>query len=198
MWEGDGHINLQGRSLYYATSSERMARQLQHLLLRFGIISRLRTVNFPYKEGRIGYQLFITGNENIATFKEQIAIHFVSDRRKQLLEQLASEVVATAVKDVIPLGIKDVVRREKEANQVSWLQLNADCGVAQREFYPTGNATKSGFSRQTIQRLADYFGSNDLHRYAQSDIYWDKIVSIEYVGEKETYDLEVPGTHNFQ
>ena len=31
-----------GRSLFYATASERMARQLQHLLLRLGIISRLR------------------------------------------------------------------------------------------------------------------------------------------------------------
>jgi DNA polymerase-3 subunit alpha len=30
-----------------------------------------------------------------------------------------------------------------------------------------------------------------------SDIYWDRIASIEYVGEKQTYDLEIPGTHNF-
>jgi DNA-directed DNA polymerase III PolC len=29
------------------------------------------------------------------------------------------------------------------------------------------------------------------------DIYWDKIVSIEYVGEKPTYDLTIEGTHNF-
>jgi DNA-directed DNA polymerase III PolC len=29
------------------------------------------------------------------------------------------------------------------------------------------------------------------------DIYWDKIVSIEYVGEQPTYDLTIPGTHNF-
>ncbi len=26
---------------------------------------------------------------------------------------------------------------------------------------------------------------------------WDKVVSIEYVGEKPTYDLEIPDTHNF-
>ncbi|MEP6988717.1 MAG: LAGLIDADG family homing endonuclease, partial [Chloroflexota bacterium] len=47
MWEGDGHINENGVSVYYATSSERMVQQLQHLLLRLGIISRIRRVKFP-------------------------------------------------------------------------------------------------------------------------------------------------------
>jgi replicative DNA helicase len=32
---------------------------------------------------------------------------------------------------------------------------------------------------------------------AQSDIYWDKITKIEYVGEQQVYDLTVPHTHNF-
>ncbi|MHB8625890.1 MAG: DNA polymerase III subunit alpha [Aggregatilineales bacterium] len=30
-----------------------------------------------------------------------------------------------------------------------------------------------------------------------TDIYWDQIASIEYVGERMTYDLTIPGTHNF-
>ncbi|GGA34033.1 replicative DNA helicase [Okeania sp. KiyG1] len=30
-----------------------------------------------------------------------------------------------------------------------------------------------------------------------SDIYWDEIVSIEPVGEKQVYDLTIPETHNF-
>ncbi|MBE0689714.1 MAG: hypothetical protein IH587_06280, partial [Anaerolineae bacterium] len=32
---------------------------------------------------------------------------------------------------------------------------------------------------------------------AEPDVYWDKVVSIEYVGEEMTYDLTVPSTHNF-
>lgn len=31
----------------------------------------------------------------------------------------------------------------------------------------------------------------------QSDVLWDEIVSIEYVGDQQVYDLTVPGTHNF-
>lgn len=30
-----------------------------------------------------------------------------------------------------------------------------------------------------------------------NDIYWDKIVSIQYIGKKQTYDLEIAETHNF-
>ena len=198
IWEGDGHINSKDRSLFYATSSERMARQMQHIFLRFGIISRLRTVNFPYKEGRIGFQLFVTGNDNLVAFNEHIGVHFVSEERRSKMDALCFESIRShGTKDVVPVGVKSLVRNEKERVGVTWTQLNGDCGVAQREFYPTGAAGKSGFDRRTIERLADYFGSDKLRRYSDSHIYWDKVVSIEYVGEKQTYDLEVPGTHNF-
>ena len=198
MWEGDGHIDVEGRSLFYATSSQRMARQLQHLLLRLGIISRLRTVVFPYKEGRTGYQLFVTGSDNMARFGATIATRFVSaERRAQLNALVLAPEHSQSSKDVVPLAVKELVRAEKQTHALTWTQLNAATGVAQREFYPVGATGKQGFRRSTIGRLADFFGSASLHRYAESDIYWDRVVSIEYVGEKQTYDLEVPGTHNF-
>jgi replicative DNA helicase len=37
----------------------------------------------------------------------------------------------------------------------------------------------------------------ELHHLAQSDVYWDKIDSIEPLGEQQVYDLTVPVTHNF-
>lgn len=198
MWEGDGHINTKDRSLFYATASERLARQLQHLLLRFGILSRLRQVTFPYKEGRIGYQLFVTGNDNLAAFHTHIASHFVSaHRREQIAGLILERPVSSGTKDVIPVGVKSVVREAKARTGITWDALNETCGVAQREFYPTGAASKSGFTRATLQKLANFFADDQLQRYAQSDVYWDKIVSIEYIGEKQTYDLEVPGLHNF-
>ncbi|MCB0062043.1 MAG: hypothetical protein KDE19_08005, partial [Caldilineaceae bacterium] len=198
MWEGDGHVNTTDRSLYYATSSQRMAQQLQHLMLRLGILTRLRTVEFPYKDGRIGYQLFVTGNQNIASFEKHIACHFVSAKRRSKVASLILATVASSgTKDVVPVGVKALVREAKARSGVTWTQLHQGCGVAQREFYPTGAATKSGFARETLIRLADYFADEQLRRYGESDIYWDKVTSIEYVGEKQTYDLEVPELHNF-
>jgi DNA-directed DNA polymerase III PolC len=45
--------------------------------------------------------------------------------------------------------------------------------------------------------IAEILQSGDLSRLASSDLYWDRIVEIEAVGERETYDLEIEGNHNF-
>ncbi|MBE2268904.1 MAG: DNA polymerase III subunit alpha [Anaerolinea sp.] len=198
MWEGDGHINEQSRNLFYATSSTRMVHQLQHLLLRLGIISRIKKAHFNYRDGRDGYQLFVTGNENLCAFAEQIAVHFVSQARREKLARLMLEAPESfGTKDVIPMQVKALVRQAQAASNVTWRQMNAETGIAQREFSPTSTSTKSGFTREVIGRLADYFHSAELRAHAESDIYWDKIVSIEYVGDKQTYDLTIPETHNF-
>jgi replicative DNA helicase len=38
---------------------------------------------------------------------------------------------------------------------------------------------------------------NALSELADSEVYWDEIVSIEHAGRKQVYDLTIPGTHNF-
>jgi DNA-directed DNA polymerase III PolC len=40
-------------------------------------------------------------------------------------------------------------------------------------------------------------GSPDLARLSRSDVYWDRIVEIEAAGNRETYDLQIEGDHNF-
>lgn len=200
MWEGDGHIDVRGRSMYYATASRRMAAQLQHLLLRFGVISRIRTVEFPYKEGRIGHQVFVTGFQNIVVFAENIGCYFVSRKRRSALMELTKNIPPAAVgtKDVIPVGaVKDYVRSAKDQLGLTWDELTAQTGIAPREFHPTNSAGKVGFGRNTLQRLGNYFDDPNIKRYAESDLYWDRVAFIEYVGEKQTYDLEIDETHNF-
>lgn len=197
MWEGDGHINENGRSLFYATASERLGRQMQHILLRLGIISKLCRVEFPYKDGRIGYQLFITGNDNIRTFSQTIALHFADKGRTETVSRMVRATHDNGVKDVVPLGVKEIIRSEKATAGVSWDEIGSTAQVAVREFYPTSNATKSGYTRGVVGRVAEYFDSDELRTYVENDVYWDKIVSIEYVGEQPTYDLTVADTHNF-
>lgn len=56
---------------------------------------------------------------------------------------------------------------------------------------------KQNLSRERATRLAQIVSSADLTRLAQSDVYWDEIVSIEPYGETEVYDLTVDDLHNF-
>jgi replicative DNA helicase len=39
--------------------------------------------------------------------------------------------------------------------------------------------------------------SEELVRLAQSDVYWDKVASIEQEGVEDVFDMTVPGLHNF-
>ncbi len=47
--------------------------------------------------------------------------------------------------------------------------------------------------RRIFENVAIFLRS----QFAQSDIYWDRIVSIEPAGEEEVFDLTVPNLHNF-
>ena len=40
---------------------------------------------------------------------------------------------------------------------------------------------------------AELLQSESLRRWAQSDLYWDRVVAVEPDGEEEVFDLTVPG-----
>ncbi|WP_297890172.1 replicative DNA helicase, partial [Sulfurihydrogenibium sp.] len=53
--------------------------------------------------------------------------------------------------------------------------------------------TVDGWVRLDQLKIGDYIATV----LANSDIYWDKIVEIKYIGEEEVYDMTVPEVHNF-
>jgi DNA polymerase III subunit alpha len=199
MWAGDGHVNVKDRNLFYATSSRRLASQVQHLLLRLGIVGRVREVTFPYRDGRTGYQVFVTGNENLRRFSETVGAHFRDPVRREALETLVLAAPAGGPsKDLVPVGVRTLVRAAKDRSGETWGEVEAAADVSSRDFYPVGtNPGKIGFTRQTVALLAEHFYDEQLRSYARSDVLWDRVVSIDFVGEKQTYDLTVPVTHNF-
>jgi len=198
MWEGDGNIDETNRFAYYATSSERMVHQLQHLLLRLGIISRIRRVAFAYRDGRIGYQLHIHGNGNLRQFLEVVGCYFISQARRDRLTRMVLDAPeSSGTKDCVPVAVRDIVRREKISRGLKWDAVAQGAGISITEFEKPSHVEKGGFTHAVIGRLAEYFDSDELRRYADNDVYWDSIVSIEYIGDQPTYDLTVPGTHNF-
>ncbi|WP_456427174.1 replicative DNA helicase [Rhodocaloribacter sp.] len=56
---------------------------------------------------------------------------------------------------------------------------------------------KQNDSRRRAKRVTRTVASEPLLKSAESDVYWDGIVSIEPDGVEEVFDLTVPGPHNF-
>ena len=52
-------------------------------------------------------------------------------------------------------------------------------------------------SRRRLARIADATDSKELAALAHSDVFWDEVVEVVAVGERDVYDATVLGTHNF-
>src|SRR5690606_23285237 len=76
---------------------------------------------------------------------------------------------------------------------LSQRQMQAGLGMA----YCGATLFKHNLGRDRALRVAEVVGSAALARLAQSDVYWDEVVSIEPDGVEAVFDLTVPGPHNF-
>ncbi len=56
---------------------------------------------------------------------------------------------------------------------------------------------KQNVSREPAAKVAQVVQSDELKKIAGSDVYWDRVISIEADGEETVYDLTVLPNHNF-
>ncbi len=200
MWDGDGHLNPRDRSAFYATASRRLARQVQHLLLRLGILGRIREVRFPHGDREhTGWQVFVTGVEQLRPFAERVGAHLVAPAKRAAMAAMPLEAARGPSRDLVPVApVRALARAAKARAGSRWRDVERAAGLSARDLYPVGtNPAKIGFTRAMVGKLARHFDDPALGRLAHSDVLWDRIVSIEPAGEARTYDLEVEGTHNF-
>ncbi|CAK8716735.1 DNA-directed DNA polymerase [Candidatus Electronema halotolerans] len=101
------------------------------------------------------------------------------------------------LEDTIPAEVRNWVDEERQQAGLTWRELEARSGLCIKEFMGNGSAVKLGFRRSTLAQLAKFFASSRLAALADSDIFWDRVVSIEARGEQPTFDLTVEEDHNF-
>ena len=198
LWATDGCINSgNGKhypAMYYATSSERLARGVQSLLLRLGIIARLRRTP-QINKGRDQYHVIIGGRADMERFATVIMA--VGIRKNQSLVAVMmyfAERGGKASQDTIPSLVW-------ESCVFPSLQVRG-LGFAQARALAVGASSgaavlKQNLSRERALRIAEVLQSDELRRLATSDVYWDEIVSVESDGEAPVYDLTVEDLHNF-
>jgi replicative DNA helicase len=179
--------------LGFATISERLARQVQHLLLRFGIVASLRRKSVLYGgTRRRAWQLNITDAESISKFLSEIGI-FGKERAVARVTVCLANKKPHSNRDLFP---KDVWKQiELAKGDLSWGELARLTGS--KTAGHNLHAGKREVSRRRLSQFADVLQSEPLRALATSDLSWDQIVSIEYLGQKQVYDLTIPETHNF-
>lgn len=177
--------------LAYVTDNERLIRQLQHLLLRFGIIAALQQKSFkPRNKVQLTWQLSISDIQSLNIFVYEIGI-FAQEEAISRLKTTLNKQQDSIDHQLNPWEISRKNAQNKgEHSQCGTLELSVN------------HYSNSYLSQSTVLQEKPY----DLrlnsplvqnHIIANSDVYWDEIVSIEPAGYKHVYDLTIPETHNF-
>jgi len=175
----------------YASVNEKLARQVQHLLLRFGVIAKLRQRWVRYGDARRpSWQLDISHADSLRRFIAEIGIH----GKEQALAGISAALDGRRVQgnvDLVPVEVWELLEEAK--GDMSWAELARRAGVPGSNIH----AHRRSLSRQRLARFAMALQSDELLALANSDVYWDRIESITPLGKKQVYDLTIPETHNF-
>jgi replicative DNA helicase len=191
----DGWATSTTTEIGYASVSERLIRQIQHLLLRFGIIARIRPRRVKYQNSqRAAWSLEISDAPSLLIFIEQIGIYGKEVRLKQIAQRLRNRNYNTNT-DTVPVEAWEMLSDAKGAEP--WASLAHRAGIQTAQAKTNIHVGKRSLSRQRLLRLAEALDSPPLRNLATSDLFWDRIVAIEPTGDQQVYDLTIPGTHNF-
>jgi replicative DNA helicase len=200
LWATDGAIWLPEESarpdpsIYYATSSSRLACDVQSLLLRLGINAVVHCS--PQRgRGRAQFHVDISGRTDMLRFAECIGA--VDTRRKTVLGRIVALLARRPTntnRDVIPRevwrlhAVPAMKRRALTTRGMQESLGNRYCGTA---------LYKQNVSRDRAARLAGVVCSPQLALLASSDVYWDEIAFISPDGDADVFDLTIDGPHNF-
>jgi replicative DNA helicase len=199
LWATDGNINfkyLKGKKpnaqIYYASTSEILAKEIKHLLLRFGIRSKISAIH--KKNYRVCYHIQISGAKHQLTFLNEIGCFGTRGDNIPSMIQKLNDIKQNTNLDVWPKETwKFIIDPIRKYSDMSWREFSTGiktecCG---------STLFKCGISTERLDRIATLLNSPEIKSMTMSDIFWDEIVSIKALDIQEVYDATVPGLHNF-
>jgi replicative DNA helicase len=196
LWATDGSATVAANGsvrVYYATSSERLARDVTDLLARIDLRARLRRV--AQRRGIPQFRVDISGRDDQLRFLDVVGLFGTrSSPEAAIRAVLGARATSNPNVDVIPAAIWDFVRHKSlPESGITTRELAHRLGMS----YSGSTLYRSGLSRDRMARLAEAIGDEALHDLATSDVLWDRLVAIEHRGVQPVFDATVPGTHNF-
>lgn len=189
LFDTDGVIhtykNSKGCCLDFCTSSKELARQMQILLLQYGIISKISIeaergnikICGVDTFGRESYKVRITDRDSLEIFKSEIGFRLT--RKMSKLEKMLSEYKRTTSKRLVPSPSPLMEKRYKghRGNKIfsvrDYFTRDILIGLAKRS------------------KLLTTEDKEKILTVANNDFYFDKVSAIKKEDEIATYDIEV-------
>ncbi|MBM3218950.1 MAG: replicative DNA helicase [Candidatus Rokubacteria bacterium] len=192
LWATDGSIvvRTKGRGahrVYYSTTSRRLAEDIAALLLRLGIVARLRK---SQKRGyRPSFSVDVSGGSDQRRFLARVgAFGPRVAQAERVLKALDNVRVNTNVDTGPPedfVAVKAAMRRRGiSQRRMAALRGTAYGGTSHFKFAP---------SRDMLSEYAELLDDETLRARVRAEVFWDRVVSIEDGGHEDVFDITVPG-----
>jgi replicative DNA helicase len=193
LWATDGSISPRGaRSkgagrIYFSTSSLGLGSDVSALLLRLGIVARVRTV--LQKGYRPAYTVDVSGAPQQLRFLDTVGAFGPRVAPALALRAVLNATMPSANMDTLPIAVFQQVKFIMRAKGVSQRAMAACRATAY------GSPAHFGFapSRALLSEYGTLLDAPKLVGLARSDVFWDRVVGVEPDGEAEVFDLTVPG-----
>jgi replicative DNA helicase len=199
LWATDGCIfnsKIDNRArVYFASNSRGLADDVARLLLRFGIVGRIKSVaQGAYKPM---FPVDISGVEQQRRFVDLIGAYGKRVSQAETLASLIAKTVSNTNVDTLPVEVFERMQVAMNARGMNRYE------VARARQVMTGLSTagsqlfKKAPARATLLSYAEILDSDELRTLSTSDVFWDRITEITSAGEEEVYDLTVPGPESW-
>ncbi len=170
----------------FSVASPRLAEDLHHALVRFGIVAKL------WKKKERCWRVEITEPASVERYQQEIGwIGEKALRFKRFAEPRKSNV------GIIPNAIWGEIRTSAASRGLTDTQLSLQAGEKGAGLHGFNPHRSRGITQGRLAVYADVLRDRRLSQLASDQIYWDEVVSIEPTGEHQVYDLTVPETSNF-
>jgi replicative DNA helicase len=186
LWATDGSISTRkpgqrgSHGVHFSTCSRGLADDVAALLLRLGIVGRIQTVTSGYKNPV--YMVWILGVEAQMLFLNTVGAFGPRVRpAEKLTAALAGKKANTNV-DTLP---EEVLYRVGFLMQQKGMSRSHAAAVLRYPHCP---------SRSLVSKYAELLDDEYLRSASSSDIFWDRLLRVDLVGEEDVFDLTVPGT----
>jgi replicative DNA helicase len=197
LWATDGSVTLRkpgqrgAARVYFASCSIKLANDVAALLLRLGIVARIRAVHSG--QSRTMYTVDVSSADAQKRFVQVVG---GMGPRAGAVAQLAASfdgAVDNPNVDTLPVEIFAQVRAQMHVRGVSTREMARMRGTS----YGGTSHFRFAPSRQTLAGYAKPLETPELDTWATSDLFWDRVTDIAPHGEEAVFDLTVPGPANW-
>jgi replicative DNA helicase len=194
LWSAGGAVDWNDSSASCRLTFDAVHRQVvddvARLMLRCNVICEVEPAR---GERGNGWRLSVSDAEQQLRFLDEIGVNGARGIAAVDCADRLRAVAGNTNLDTIPREVWTQVRGLLQARQTTHREFAAAMGTA----FCGSTLWKHAPSRERLGRVAAVLDDAALEILATNDIFWDAVAEITPLGEQETYDATVLGTHNF-